>query len=138
MEGLDGVFKNWFYRLHDSESSFHIINLWLHSFDGLHLSGNFYEWLTVIKSLEDSCSEGFLDILNSSGFRNSRCFIISSFGSESRLKGRLKVRDKFSLAHGVQFSHIISGNHFVVMVVVVSGGYGGDECCEFHSFDILL
>ena len=82
LEGLDGVFKNWFDRLHDTESSFHIIDLWLHSFDGFHLSSNFNKWLSVIESLQDSSSKGFLDVLNSGGLGNSGGFIISSFGSE--------------------------------------------------------
>ena len=33
--------------MHDTESSFHIIDLWLHSFDGFHLSSNFNEWLSI-------------------------------------------------------------------------------------------
>merc|ERR1719263_2582907 len=40
LEGLDGVLEYWLYGLHDTKSSFHIINLWLHAFNGLHLSGN--------------------------------------------------------------------------------------------------
>ena len=40
LEGLDGVLENWLDRLHDTESSLHIVDLWLHSLDGLHLSGN--------------------------------------------------------------------------------------------------
>ena len=41
LEGLDGVLEDWLDGLHDTESSFHIVDLWLHSFDGFHLSGNF-------------------------------------------------------------------------------------------------
>merc|ERR1712072_1438588 len=36
LEGLDGVLEYWLYGLHDTKSSFHIINLWLHAFDGFH------------------------------------------------------------------------------------------------------
>merc|ERR1719263_2522110 len=64
LEGLDGVLEYWLYGLHDTKSSFHIINLWLHAFNGLHLSGNFNEWLSVIESVEDSSSKGFLDVLD--------------------------------------------------------------------------
>merc|ERR1712127_625245 len=31
LEGLDGVLKDWLDGLHDTESSFHIVDLWLHS-----------------------------------------------------------------------------------------------------------
>jgi len=57
LEGLDGVLEDWLNGLHDSESSLHVVDLWLHAFDGLHLSGNFNEWLSVIESLEDSGGE---------------------------------------------------------------------------------
>ena len=30
LEGLDGVLENWLNRLHDTESSLHIVDLWLH------------------------------------------------------------------------------------------------------------
>ena len=59
LEGLDCVLKNWLYGLHDTESSLHIVDLWLHSFDGFHLSGNFDEWLSIIESLQDSGSKSF-------------------------------------------------------------------------------
>merc|ERR1719433_2464035 len=55
--GLDG--------LHDTESSLHIVDLGLHALDGLHLSGNLDERLTVIESVEDSGGEGLLDVLDS-------------------------------------------------------------------------
>merc|ERR1712164_160328 len=84
LEGLDGVFKNWFNRLHDTESSFHIIDLWLHAFNGLHLSGNFNEWLSIIKSLEDSSGKRFLDVLDGSGLSNSGVTVTSGFGGEGR------------------------------------------------------
>jgi hypothetical protein len=78
LESLDSIFKDWFNRLHDTESSFHIINLWLHSFNSFHLSGNFNEWLSIIESLQDSGSQCFLDVLDGSGFGNSG--IIDSVG----------------------------------------------------------
>ena len=40
LEGLDGVLENWLDGLHDTESSLHIVDLWLHALDGLHLSGD--------------------------------------------------------------------------------------------------
>jgi hypothetical protein len=33
LEGLDGVLEDWLDGLHDTESSLHIVNLWLHAFD---------------------------------------------------------------------------------------------------------
>merc|ERR1711890_31533 len=83
LEGLDGVLENWFNGLHDSESSFHIVDLWLHSFDGFHFSGNFDEWLSIIKSLQDSGSQGFLDVLDGSGLGNSGVTVTSGLGVES-------------------------------------------------------
>ena len=77
LEGLDGVLKDWLDRLHDTKSSFHIINLWLHSFDGFHLSGNFNEWLSIIKSLEDSGGKSFLDVLDGGGLGNGGITISS-------------------------------------------------------------
>ena len=53
LEGLDGVLENWLNGLHDTESSLHIVDLWLHALDGLHLSGDLNEWLSIIESLED-------------------------------------------------------------------------------------
>ena len=53
MEGLDGVLKDWLDGLHDTESSLHIVDLWLHSLDGLHLSGDLVKWLSVIESLQE-------------------------------------------------------------------------------------
>merc|ERR1719174_3367059 len=81
LEGLDGVFEDWFDGLHDTESSFHIVNLWLHTFDGLHLSGNFDEWLSIIESLKDSGSKSFLDVLDGSGLGNGGITITSGLGS---------------------------------------------------------
>ena len=83
LEGLDGVLEYWFNRLHDTESSFHIVDLWLHAFNGLHLSSNFNEWLSIIKSLEDSSGKGFLDVLNGSGLGNGGISISSGFAGES-------------------------------------------------------
>ena len=46
LEGLDGVLEDWLNRLHDTESSLHIVELWLHALDGLHISGDLNEWLS--------------------------------------------------------------------------------------------
>ena len=70
LEGLDGVLKDWLDGLHDTESSLHIVDLWLHALDGLHLSGDLNEWLSVIESLEDSSGKGLLDVLDGSGLGN--------------------------------------------------------------------
>ena len=80
LEGLDGVLEDWLNGLHDTESSLHIVDLWLHALDGLHLSGNFNEWLSVIESLEDSGGKGFLDVLDGSGLGNGGVSITSGFG----------------------------------------------------------
>ena len=70
LEGLDGVLEDWLNRLHDTESSLHIVDLWLHTLDGLHLSGDLNEWLSIIESLEDSGGEGLLDVLDGGGLGN--------------------------------------------------------------------
>jgi hypothetical protein len=79
LEGLDGVFEDWFNRLHDTKSSFHIIDLWLHAFNGFHLSGDFNEWLSVVKSLKDSGSKSFLDVFDGSSLGNGGVSISSGF-----------------------------------------------------------
>ena len=79
LEGLDGVLEDWLDGLHDTESSFHIIDLWLHSLDGFHLSGDFNEWLSVVESLEDSGSKGLLDVLDGSGLGNGGIGVSSGF-----------------------------------------------------------
>ena len=43
------VLLNWIKRLHDTESSLHIVDLWLHALDGLHISGDLNEWLSLSK-----------------------------------------------------------------------------------------
>ena len=80
LEGLDGVLEDWLNRLHDTESSFHIVDLWLHTFDGFHLSGNFDQWLSIIESLEDSSGKSFLDVLDGGGLGNGGISISSGLG----------------------------------------------------------
>ena len=80
--------------MHDTKSSFHIVNLWLHTFDGFHLSSNFNEWLSIIKSLKDSGGKSFLDVLDGSGLSNGGGFVISGFGSESGAESALKAFNK--------------------------------------------
>ena len=101
LEGLDGVLEDWLDRLHDTESSLHIVDLWLHSLDGLHLSGDLDEWLSVIKSLEDSSGEGLLDVLDGSGLGNSGVTVTSGLGGESGGEGGLEVDEEFVFVHGV-------------------------------------
>ena len=81
LEGLDGVLKDWLNGLHDTESSLHIVDLWLHAFDGLHLSGDLNEWLSVIESLEDSGGKGLLDVLDGGGLGNGGITISSGLGA---------------------------------------------------------
>ena len=116
LEGLDGVLEDWLDGLHDTESSLHIVNLWLHAFDGLHLSGDLNEWLSIIESLEDSGGEGFLDVLDGSGLGNGGVTITSGLGSLSGGEGGLEVDEEIILGHGI----------------VLVGGDGGNEGEEFH------
>merc|ERR1719460_1270429 len=87
LEGLDGVLEDWLDGLHDTKSSLHIVNLWLHALDGLHLSGNFNEWLSIIKSLEDSGSKSFLDVLDGGGLGNGGITVSSGLRSLSGVEG---------------------------------------------------
>ena len=118
LEGLDGVLEDWLNRLHDTESSLHIVDLWLHAFDGFHLSGDLNEWLSVIESLEDSSGEGFLDVLDGSGLGNGGITISSGLGSLSRDEGGAELGKEFILTHEV----------------VLVGRDGGDKSGggEFH------
>ena len=116
LEGLDGVLENWLNRLHDTESSLHIVDLWLHAFDGLHLSGDLNEWLSVIESLEDSSGKGLLDVLDGGGLGNGGVTITSGLGGESGGEGGFEVDEEFIISHEV----------------IGVGGDGGDEGEEFH------
>merc|ERR1719222_1157479 len=126
LEGLDGVLEDWLNRLHDTESSLHIVDLWLHSLDGFHLSGDFNEWLSIIESLEDSSGKGFLDVLDGSGLGNSGITISFSFSLLSLGKFGLEGDKELVLVHG-----LISLNGLeelgVVVMSVVSGSSGGDK-----------
>merc|ERR1712100_530017 len=101
LEGLDGVLEDWLNGLHDTESSFHIVDLWLHAFDGLHLSGDLNEWLSVIESLEDSSSEGLLDVLDGGGLGNGGVSITSGLGGEGGGEGGLEVDEELIISHEV-------------------------------------
>ena len=116
LEGLDGVLEDWLDGLHDTESSLHIVDLWLHAFDGLHLSGDLNEWLSVIESLEDSSGKGLLDVLDGSGLGNSGVTVTSGLGGESGGEGGLEVDEELIISHEV----------------IGVGGDGGDEGEEFH------
>ena len=131
LEGLDGVLENWLDGLHDTESSLHIVDLWLHSLDGLHLSGNFDEWLSIIKSLEDSGGKSFLDVLDGSGLGNGGGLIISGLGGEGGVEGGLEVGDEGGVGHGFEGGFLINELD-VVVVMVVSGGGNGNKGEEFH------
>ena len=95
MEGLDGVLKDWLDGLHDTESSLHIVDLWLHSLDGLHLSGDLNEWLSIIESLEDSSGKGLLDVLDGSGLGNSGIGVAASLGGlENTVRNGLNILNR--------------------------------------------
>jgi hypothetical protein len=130
LEGLDGVLEDWLDGLHDTESSLHIVDLWLHALDGLHLSGDLNEWLSIIESLEDSGGEGLLDVLDGSGLGNGGVSISSSLGLEGRVELGLKGNKELILVHVLG----LGVNEFEVVEVVVSGvdsGEGSDSG-EFH------
>ena len=124
LEGLDGVLEDWLDGLHDTESSLHIVDLWLHALDGLHLSGDLNEWLSVIESLEDSGGKGLLDVLDGSGLGNGGVTITSGLGSLGGGEGGLEVDEELILGHGV----------------VSVGSDGGDESeSEFHlKFSLII
>src|SRR6056300_74365 len=101
LEGLDGVLEDWLDGLHDTESSLHIVDLWLHALDGLHLSGDLNEWLSIIKSLEDSSGKSLLDVLDGSGLGNSGVSISSGLSGLSLGELGLKGDKELVLVHGV-------------------------------------
>merc|ERR1711881_758651 len=116
LEGLDGVLKDWLDRLHNTKSSFHIIDLWLHTLNCLHLSGDLNQWLSVIKSLEDSSGESLLDVLDGSGLSNGGIRVTSGLGGESRREGGLEVDKEVIFVHGV----------------VSVGSNNGEDSSELH------
>ena len=131
LEGLDGVLEDWLNRLHDSESSLHVVDLWLHALDGLHLSGDLNEGLSVIESLEDSSGKSLLDVLDSGGLGNSGISV--STGLELLGLGELGLKrdEELVLIHGLVSLHSLEELGLVVSMVVVSGSSGGDQG-EFH------
>ena len=140
LEGLDGVLEDGLDGLHDTESSLHIIDLGLHAFDGLHLSGNFNEGLSVIESLQDSCSEGFLDVLNGSSLGNSGIIDSMGFWIESWGEFDLELGKKSIICHS--FVWFFSLNITIVWSVVVIGWYWdqgeGGNCEEFHFWFLII
>jgi hypothetical protein len=118
LEGLDGVLEDWLDGLHDTESSLHIVDLWLHALDGLHLSGNFNKGLSIIKSLEDSGGKGLLDVLDGSGLGDGGVTITSGLGSLGGREGGGELGEELIFVHGLE----------------VDGGDGGDGSKgeEFH------
>ena len=122
LEGLDGVLKDGFNRLHDTKSSFHVVDLRLHALNGFHFSSNLDKGLTIIKSLEDSGGKGFLNILNSSGFSNGGISITSGLGGESGSEVGLE-RDK-----ELVFVHLLEG---------FRSGSNSKGSSEFHNNIII-
>jgi hypothetical protein len=82
LEGLDSILEDWFDRLHDTESSLHIIDLWLHTLNGFHFSSDLNKRLTIIESLKNSGSKSFLDVLDSSSLCNCGVSITLSLSIE--------------------------------------------------------
>ena len=99
-------------------SLFQIVDLWLHALDGLHLSGDLNEGLSIIESLEDSSGKGLLDVLDGGGLGDGGVGITSGLGSLGGVEGGLELSEEVILSHEV----------------VGVGGDGGDECGggEFH------
>ena len=133
LEGLDGVLKDWLDGLHDTESSLHIVDLWLHTLDGLHLSGDLNEWLSVIESLKNSGGESFLDVLDGSSLGNGGVTISSGLGREGGSELGLERDEELVFVHGLISFHGLE-KLGIVMMVVVSGRDGGDgsKASEFH------
>jgi hypothetical protein len=136
LEGLDGVLKDWLDGLHDSESSLHIIDLWLHSLDGLHLSGDLNEWLSIIKSLQDSGGKSLLDVLDGSGLGNGGILNTMGLGGESGGEGGLERDKELILVHGVVGLLSLDQGGLSDVVSGVGGGRSGEKGngSEFHSF----
>ena len=122
LEGLDGVLEDWLDGLHDTESSLHIVDLWLHSLDGLHLSGDLDKGLSIIKSLEDSSGKSFLDVLDGGGLGNGGISITSGLTGEGGGEGGLEVDEEFIFVHGV---------------ILVGGNSDDNKGGEFH-FDKVI
>ena len=124
LEGLDGVLEDWLDGLHDTESSLHIVDLWLHTLDGLHLSGDLNEWLSIIESLEDSGGKGLLDVLDGSGLGNSGVTVSSGLGHLGGREGGSELGEELILTHEV----------------VGVGGGGGNKGGgnEFHLFNLII
>ena len=116
LEGLDGVLEDGLDGLHDTEAALHIVDLGLHALDGLHLSGDLDEGLSVIESLEDSSGKGLLDVLDGSGLGNGGIRVTSGLGGLSGGEGGLKGDKEVILVHGL----------------VSVGSDGGNDGSEFH------
>ena len=123
LEGLDGVLEDWLNRLHDTESSLHIVDLWLHTLDGLHLSGDLNEWLSVIESLEDSGGEGLLDVLDGGGLGNGGISITSGLAGEGGVEVGLEGDEEVIFVHGLE---------------LVGGGNSDKGGGEFHFKELSL
>merc|ERR1711862_523259 len=67
------------------------------------LSGNFDEWLSIIKSLEDSSGQGFLDVLDGSSLGNGGISVTSGLGLESGGEGVGEGDEEFIFGHVVVF-----------------------------------
>jgi len=139
LEGLDGVLEDWLNRLHNTKTSFHIIDLWLHTLNSFHFSSNFNKWLTIVESLQNSSSKSLLNILDGGGLGDSSGFIVSRLEIESLLQSGLQIGNEGSVRLSLEGSHVFlmllnetNTNWSLVMtvVVMVASGNSSDQKCN--------
>ena len=106
------------------------VDLWLHALDGLHLSGDLNEWLSIIESLEDSGGESLLDVLDGSGLGNGGIGI--SLGLKGLGLSELGLEGNEELVHVHGIVGLLGLEELWLVVVVVSSGGDGGEESEFH------
>jgi hypothetical protein len=117
LKSLDGVFEHRLNRLHDAKTAFHIIDLRLHSLDGLHLACDFDKWLTIVESLQNSGSKGLLDVLDGSCLGNGGIGITSGLAGEGGVEVGLEGDEEVIFVHGLE---------------LVGGDNGDKSGGEFH------
>ena len=129
LEGLDGVLKDGLNGLHDTKTTLHIVDLRLHTLNGLHLTGDLDERLAIIESLQDSGGQGLLDVLNGGGLGDGGIGVTAGLGLLGLCELGLKGNKELVLVHGLISLHGLEEHG----IVVVSGGSGGNESeSELH------
>merc|ERR1719224_182193 len=89
--------------------------------------------LSIVKSLQDSSGQGFLNIFDGSGLSNSSGFVILGPELEGGVQFTLKGGDELSIGHRLKSGHVFlmlldeSDADWGVMVVVAGGGRGNEE-----------